>query len=133
VKPIVNRVKPANVFHKTPSPSSRPFKKATVLRTKFSNQKLNTAKVKAVSTVGGKGKLLLSPQQVVIGDHKDTIVDPVLENARIEADRILAEKLQEQEREQFTIEERTKFLHDTIAAQRKFLARQRSEAIRNRP
>ncbi|GJX93563.1 retrovirus-related pol polyprotein from transposon TNT 1-94 [Tanacetum coccineum] len=33
--------------------------------------------------------------------------------ARIEADRILAEKLQEQEREQFTIEERAKFLHDT--------------------
>ncbi|GJX30254.1 hypothetical protein Tco_0238333 [Tanacetum coccineum] len=53
--------------------------------------------------------------------------------ARIEADRILAEKLQEQEREQFTIEERAKFLHDTIAAQRKFLAQQRSEAIRNRP
>ncbi|GJU15151.1 hypothetical protein Tco_1143117 [Tanacetum coccineum] len=50
-----------------------------------------------------------------------------------EADRLLAEKLQEQEREQFTIEERAKFLHDTIAAQRKFLARQRSEAIRNRP
>ncbi|GJY50675.1 ribonuclease H-like domain-containing protein [Tanacetum coccineum] len=53
--------------------------------------------------------------------------------ARIEADRILAEKLQEQEREQFTIEERAKFLHDTIAAQRKFLAQQRTEAIRNRP
>ncbi|GJZ37582.1 hypothetical protein Tco_0583773, partial [Tanacetum coccineum] len=52
--------------------------------------------------------------------------------ARIEADRILAEKLQEQEREQFTIEERAKFLHDTIAAQRKFLAQQRSEAIRNK-
>ncbi|GJT31169.1 hypothetical protein Tco_0911444 [Tanacetum coccineum] len=47
--------------------------------------------------------------------------------ARIEADRILAEKLQEQEREQFTIEERAKFLHDTIAAQRKFLAQQRSD------
>ncbi|GKB23879.1 hypothetical protein Tco_0863280 [Tanacetum coccineum] len=42
--------------------------------------------------------------------------------ARIEADRLLAEKLQEEEREQFTIEERVKFLHDTIAAQRKFLA-----------
>ncbi|GJW27842.1 hypothetical protein Tco_0044717 [Tanacetum coccineum] len=47
-------------------------------------------------------------------------------NARIEADRILAEKLQEQEREQFTIEERAKFLHDTIAAQRKFFAQQRT-------
>ncbi|GJS46604.1 putative ribonuclease H-like domain-containing protein [Tanacetum coccineum] len=46
--------------------------------------------------------------------------------ARIEADRLLAEKLQEQERVQFTIEERAKFLHDTIAAQRKFLTQQRS-------
>ncbi|GJU38415.1 putative ribonuclease H-like domain-containing protein [Tanacetum coccineum] len=53
--------------------------------------------------------------------------------ARIEADRLLAEKLQEEEREQFTVEERAKFLHDTIAAQRRFLAQQRSEAIRNRP
>ncbi|GJU99831.1 putative ribonuclease H-like domain-containing protein [Tanacetum coccineum] len=51
--------------------------------------------------------------------------------ARIEADRILAEKLQEKEREQFTIEERAKFLHDTIAAQRKFLAQQRSEPTKN--
>ncbi|GJT76694.1 hypothetical protein Tco_1043419 [Tanacetum coccineum] len=53
--------------------------------------------------------------------------------ARFEADRLLAEKLQEQEREQFTIEEKARFLHDTIAAQRKFLAQQRSEAIRNKP
>ncbi|GJV68718.1 hypothetical protein Tco_1484227 [Tanacetum coccineum] len=38
-----------------------------------------------------------------------------------------------EKREQFKIEERAKFLHDTIAAQRKFFAQQRSEAIRNRP
>ncbi|GJS38426.1 ribonuclease H-like domain-containing protein [Tanacetum coccineum] len=75
VKPIVNRVRPANVFHKTHSPT-RPFKKTTVLKPIFTNQKFNTAKVNAVSTVGGKGKLLLSPQQVVVGDHKDTMVDP---------------------------------------------------------
>ncbi|GKA79480.1 hypothetical protein Tco_0786076 [Tanacetum coccineum] len=47
------------------------------------------------------------------------------------AGRLLAERLQEQEREQFTVEERAKFLHDTIAAQRKFLAQQISEAIRD--
>ncbi|GKD74329.1 hypothetical protein Tco_1332611, partial [Tanacetum coccineum] len=35
------------------------------------------------------------------------------------------------EREQFTVEERAKFLHDTIAAQRRFLAEQRAIAIRN--
>ncbi|GJY61506.1 hypothetical protein Tco_0462163 [Tanacetum coccineum] len=53
--------------------------------------------------------------------------------ARINADKILAEELQKEEREKFTIEQRAKFLHDTIAAQRKFLAQQRSEAIRNKP
>ncbi|GJY75207.1 hypothetical protein Tco_0480323, partial [Tanacetum coccineum] len=44
VKPFMNRVRPANVFYKTHSSSSRPFKKTTVLRPKFSNQKFNTAK-----------------------------------------------------------------------------------------
>ncbi|GJX20644.1 hypothetical protein Tco_0223321 [Tanacetum coccineum] len=53
--------------------------------------------------------------------------------ARLNADQILAEKLQQEEREQYSIEERAKFLHDTIAAQRKFLAEQRSAIIRNKP
>ncbi|GJY28551.1 ribonuclease H-like domain-containing protein, partial [Tanacetum coccineum] len=61
VKPIVNRVRPANVFHKTHSPSSRPFKKTTVLRTNFSKQKVNTAKVNAVSTVWGKRETAVKP------------------------------------------------------------------------
>ncbi|GJU25747.1 ribonuclease H-like domain-containing protein [Tanacetum coccineum] len=52
--------------------------------------------------------------------------------ARLNADKILAEKLQEEEREKFTIKQRAKFLYDTIAAQRRFLAQQRSEAIRNK-
>ncbi|GKB57072.1 hypothetical protein Tco_0913258 [Tanacetum coccineum] len=49
--------------------------------------------------------------------------------ARLNADKILAEKLQEEEREKFTIEERAKLLHDTIAAQRRFLAQQRSKHV----
>ncbi|GJR98787.1 hypothetical protein Tco_0270961 [Tanacetum coccineum] len=53
--------------------------------------------------------------------------------ARLNADKILAEKLQEEEREMYTIKQRAKFLHDTIAAQRRFLAQQRYEAIRNKP
>ncbi|GJR51086.1 putative ribonuclease H-like domain-containing protein [Tanacetum coccineum] len=61
VKPIVNRVKPANVFHKTHSPSSRPFNKTTTLRTNFSKQKVNTAKVNAVSAVGGKRETAVKP------------------------------------------------------------------------
>ncbi|GKD38053.1 putative ribonuclease H-like domain-containing protein [Tanacetum coccineum] len=43
VKPIVNNVKPKIVFHKTYSPIRRPFNKTTASRTKFSNQKVNTA------------------------------------------------------------------------------------------
>ncbi|GJS97634.1 hypothetical protein Tco_0804602 [Tanacetum coccineum] len=61
LKPIVNRVRPANVFHKTHSPSSRPFKKTTILRTDFSKQKVNTAKVNAVSTIGGKRETAVKP------------------------------------------------------------------------
>ncbi|GKA09725.1 hypothetical protein Tco_0689158 [Tanacetum coccineum] len=52
--------------------------------------------------------------------------------ARIEADNILAARLQEEEREKFTIEERAKLLHDTIAAQRRFLAQQRAAEIRSK-
>ncbi|GKF89355.1 hypothetical protein Tco_0263318, partial [Tanacetum coccineum] len=67
-------------------------------------------------------------------DESESEFDGIPEaKKRIEADRLLAEKLQEEERDQFTIEERAKFIHDTIADQRKFLAQQRSEAIRNRP
>ncbi|GKB49786.1 hypothetical protein Tco_0900539 [Tanacetum coccineum] len=55
VKPIVNGVRPANVFHKTHSPSSRPFKRTTVLRTNFSNQKVYTAKDNPHRTLKNKG------------------------------------------------------------------------------
>ncbi|GJX35600.1 putative ribonuclease H-like domain-containing protein [Tanacetum coccineum] len=59
--------------------------------------------------------------------------EDIARKARINADKILAEELQKEEREKFTIKQRAKFLHDTIVAQRKFLAQQRSEAIRNKP
>ncbi|GKB60332.1 hypothetical protein Tco_0916518 [Tanacetum coccineum] len=62
----------------------------------------------------------------LIRDYKDI-------QARIEADSILAARLQEEEREKFTIEERAKLLHDTIVAQRRFLAQQRVAEIRSRP
>ncbi|GKB21674.1 hypothetical protein Tco_0855597 [Tanacetum coccineum] len=55
------------------------------------------------------------------------------EMKKLEADRLLAARLQEEERETFTVEERAKFLYDTIAAQRRFLAQQRAAAIRSRP
>ncbi|GKC74749.1 retrovirus-related pol polyprotein from transposon TNT 1-94, partial [Tanacetum coccineum] len=45
VKPIVNKVRPANGFFKTHSPLSKPFINTTTLRTKFSYQKVNTAEI----------------------------------------------------------------------------------------
>ncbi|GJX12799.1 hypothetical protein Tco_0204557 [Tanacetum coccineum] len=51
----------------------------------------------------------------------------------IDADALFAAKLQQEEREEYTIEERAKFLNETIAAQRKFRATQRSVEIRSRP
>ncbi|GJS42451.1 hypothetical protein Tco_0567494 [Tanacetum coccineum] len=54
VRPIVNENRPRNNFHKSHSPIRRPFNRTTAPRTKFSNQKVNTAEVKAVSAVGGK-------------------------------------------------------------------------------
>ncbi|GJR74936.1 hypothetical protein Tco_0087301 [Tanacetum coccineum] len=59
--------------------------------------------------------------------------EEIARKARIKADRLLAARLQEEERETFTIEERAKFLYDTIAAQWRFLAQQRAAAIRSRP
>ncbi|GJV09169.1 putative ribonuclease H-like domain-containing protein [Tanacetum coccineum] len=69
------------------------------------------------------------------GDESESESDGIPEAEKkfkqLETDEEMARKIQEEE--QFTIEERAKFLHDTIAAQRIFLAQQRSEAIRNRP
>ncbi|GJS23877.1 hypothetical protein Tco_0452509 [Tanacetum coccineum] len=51
--------------------------------------------------------------------------EEVARKARINADKILTEEHQKEERDKFTIEQRAKFLHDTIDTQRKFLAQQR--------
>ncbi|GJW76676.1 ribonuclease H-like domain-containing protein, partial [Tanacetum coccineum] len=77
VKPIVNRVRPANVFHKTHSPSSRPFKKTTVLSTNFSKQKVNTAKVNAVSTVEGKRETAMTGNKAYLAEFQDFNGGPV--------------------------------------------------------
>ncbi|GKC36611.1 hypothetical protein Tco_1048995 [Tanacetum coccineum] len=64
VSPFVNGIRPTNVFLKTHSQSSRPFKRTTVQRTSFSNQKVYTVKVKEVSTVGGKWDTAVKSSQV---------------------------------------------------------------------
>ncbi|GKB14961.1 hypothetical protein Tco_0848884, partial [Tanacetum coccineum] len=122
-------------------------------RTMYSTVLLNMSQAKAVSREKEKGvelkdieetdrprptstRSLLTLKPLPNIDPKDKGKKKIEEEDESESesdDRLLAERLQEQEIEQFTIEERAKFLHDTIAAQRKFLAQQRSKAIRNRP
>ncbi|GJZ91808.1 hypothetical protein Tco_0663873 [Tanacetum coccineum] len=53
--------------------------------------------------------------------------------AGIDADALFSAKLQQEEREEYTIEERAKFLAETIATKRKFRATQRAAKIRSRP
>ncbi|GKF11003.1 ribonuclease H-like domain-containing protein, partial [Tanacetum coccineum] len=60
--------------------------------TRTSKIPVNTAKVNAISAVGGKGKLLLSPQQVVIGDHKDTTTGKMSPNTMNYPHRALQNK-----------------------------------------
>ncbi|GJY55117.1 hypothetical protein Tco_0446781 [Tanacetum coccineum] len=51
----------------------------------------------------------------------------------MDADALLAAKLQEEEREQFSIDEQARFLVETIAERKRFFATQRAEQIRNKP
>ncbi|GJX65478.1 retrovirus-related pol polyprotein from transposon TNT 1-94 [Tanacetum coccineum] len=53
--------------------------------------------------------------------------------ARMDADELLAERLQQEEREQFIVDEQARMLVDLIAERKKFFAAQRAEQIRNRP
>ncbi|GJT55372.1 putative ribonuclease H-like domain-containing protein [Tanacetum coccineum] len=53
-RPIVNEIKPRNNFYKSHSPIRRPFNRTAAPKAKFSNQKVNIAKIKVVSAVGGK-------------------------------------------------------------------------------
>ncbi|GJV81117.1 hypothetical protein Tco_1516987 [Tanacetum coccineum] len=53
--------------------------------------------------------------------------------ARMEADALLAARLQEKEREQFSIDEQARFLVEIIAERKRFFAAQRAEQIRNKP
>ncbi|GJZ79165.1 putative ribonuclease H-like domain-containing protein [Tanacetum coccineum] len=64
VRPIVNENRPRNNFYKSHSPIRRPFNKTTAPRTNFSNHKVNTARVKAVSSVRGIRETVVKPLAV---------------------------------------------------------------------
>ncbi|GJU56728.1 ribonuclease H-like domain-containing protein [Tanacetum coccineum] len=60
-RPIVNEIRPRNNFYKSHSPIRRLFNKTTTPITNFSNHKVNTARVKAVSAVGGIRETAIKP------------------------------------------------------------------------
>ncbi|GJU88518.1 putative ribonuclease H-like domain-containing protein [Tanacetum coccineum] len=53
VRPIVNKIRPRNNFYKSHSPIRRPSNRTTAPKVNFTNHKVNTAKDKIVSAVGG--------------------------------------------------------------------------------
>nr|GFA60363.1 hypothetical protein [Tanacetum cinerariifolium] len=53
--------------------------------------------------------------------------------ARMDVDVLLAERLQQEEREHFTINEQARMLVDLITERKRFFAAQRTEQIRNKP
>ncbi|GJX11810.1 hypothetical protein Tco_0201669 [Tanacetum coccineum] len=60
-RPIINEIKLRNNFYKPHSPNRRPINRTTTPRTKFSNQKVNTARDKAISAVGGIRETAVKP------------------------------------------------------------------------
>ncbi|GJV51750.1 ribonuclease H-like domain-containing protein [Tanacetum coccineum] len=60
-RPIVNEIRPRNNFYKSHSPIRRPFNRTTAPKANFSNPKVNTTEVKAVSVVGGKRETAVKP------------------------------------------------------------------------
>ncbi|GJU53640.1 hypothetical protein Tco_1227354 [Tanacetum coccineum] len=62
--PIVNEIRPGNNFYKSHSHTIRPFNRTTTPKANFSNQKLNTTEVKAVSAVGGIRETAVKPSAV---------------------------------------------------------------------
>ncbi|GJX62012.1 ribonuclease H-like domain-containing protein [Tanacetum coccineum] len=66
------------------------------------------------------------------GAHAFKISEVLKDESWIDVDALFVAKLQQEEREEYTVKERAKFLAETIAAQRKFRAAQRSAEIRSR-
>nr|GEV06679.1 hypothetical protein [Tanacetum cinerariifolium] len=90
-RPIVNEIRPRHNVYTSHSPIRRPFNRTTTPKANFAQHKVNITGDKSPSDVGENEKLLLRPQQVVLGDTKDitgteslnTIVDRNLENVLI--------------------------------------------------
>ncbi|GKC09649.1 hypothetical protein Tco_1001259, partial [Tanacetum coccineum] len=77
----------------------------------------------------------IARERVAEQEAKDAALIEQMEDvqARMDADELLAVRLQEQEREQFSVDEQARFLVETIEVRKKFFAAQSTAEIRNRP
>ncbi|GKD24393.1 hypothetical protein Tco_1230607 [Tanacetum coccineum] len=78
---------------------------------------------------------MIAKEKAAEQEAKDAALIDQMEDvqARMDADALLATRLQEEEIEQFSIDEQAKFLVETIVARKKFFVAQRAAEIRNRP
>ncbi|GJX53626.1 putative reverse transcriptase domain-containing protein [Tanacetum coccineum] len=118
----------------TAGPSTSVIGTSTVVitNTEQEQRRLTTPPPSQPSDTRDKGKGImveLDPPVKIkrIDQEYDTI------QASIDADALFAVRLQQEERKQFTIKERTQFLVEAIAAQRKFRAAQRAAEIKSKP
>ncbi|GJZ40309.1 integrase, catalytic region, zinc finger, CCHC-type containing protein, partial [Tanacetum coccineum] len=86
----------------------------------------------ASASAGTEGPI---PPKTVEQEAKDVALIEQIEDiqARIDANKLLAEILEQEEREQFTIEEKSRLLVEIIAERKRFFAAQRAGQIRNKP
>ncbi|GJV46296.1 hypothetical protein Tco_1430832 [Tanacetum coccineum] len=77
----------------------------------------------------------IAREKVVEQEAKDAVLIEQMEyiQARIDANELLAERLKQEEREYFTIEEKSRMLVEMIAKRKRFFAPHRAEQIRNKP
>ncbi|GJS57679.1 hypothetical protein Tco_0652463 [Tanacetum coccineum] len=78
---------------------------------------------------------MIARERAAKQETKDAALIEQMEDvqARIDTDVLLAERLQQEEREQFTVDEQARMLVDLIAGRKRFFAVQRAEQIRNKP
>ncbi|GKD39136.1 hypothetical protein Tco_1259343 [Tanacetum coccineum] len=133
IKMKEEKAKKKGVAFKDVEDSSRPLKSITILQPVPSIDPKDKGKgilVEGEPVKKGYKKEKAAQEEVsmaAIYEEYDTI------QASTDADALFAGKLEQEDKEQYTIEERAKFLAETITAQRKFRAAQRAAEIRSRP
>ncbi|GKC56579.1 hypothetical protein Tco_1084177 [Tanacetum coccineum] len=120
--------------------SARPRTTSVVIRNVEEEPMRETPVPTVQSQDKGKGKMFKKEQRIAREkaaeqEAKDTALIEQMEDvqARMDADELLAERLQQEEREQFTIDEQARMLVDLIAEKKKIFAAQRAKQIRNKP